>query len=264
MGRAWAVRRTRAASREFEDDVTVRTLLVDDAPDVRAMLRVALKSRNQFEIVGEADNGVEAGQLADDLRPDVVVLDLGLPDLPARGVLAEILRRSPTSRIVIYSGSDADRSWFEERASSYVLKGSSLRVLLDALVEAGESRGPDEAALDLTNDVLAVRDARAHVGELLRTWGYDDLVDDAVLVVSELVTNAVAHADSNCAVVVNRAGGGVRIEVRDEGAGVPDLQAPSDLAEDGRGLMIVSALATAWGVASDPPTKTVWVELAAG
>jgi anti-sigma regulatory factor (Ser/Thr protein kinase) len=82
-------------------------------------------------------------------------------------------------------------------------------------------------------------------------------------VVSELVTNAVEHASSSCAVVVNRSGGGVRIEVRDQGAGTPNPQPPSATAESGRGLMIVSALATAWGVDSEPPTKTVWVELSA-
>jgi CheY-like chemotaxis protein len=243
--------------------VTIRTLLVDDARDVRALLRVALRARGGFEVVGEAETGAEAIRLTHQLRPDVVVLDLGLPDLTSRDLLAQIRRQSPTSRIVIFSGSESDRAWFERRSSRYVVKDTALDELIDALAEVGAGQSHDQAVVELSHDVVAVREARAVVRDLLGRWGFHELVDDAALVVSELVTNAVEHTDSSCAVVVNRSGGGVRIEVRDEGPGTPDPQPLSDTAEGGRGLMIVSALATAWGVDSVPPTKTVWVELAA-
>jgi CheY-like chemotaxis protein/anti-sigma regulatory factor (Ser/Thr protein kinase) len=242
--------------------VTIRTLLVDDAPDVRTLLRIALRARGGFEVVGEAETGAEATRLAGQLRPDVVVLDLGLPDLTARDLLAQIRRQSPTSRIVIFSGNESDRAWFEKRSSRYVVKDSALDDLLDTLTEVGATQAHDHAVVELPHDMVAVREARAVVRELLDRWGYDELVDDAALVVSELVTNAFEHTASSCAVVVNRSGGGVRIEVRDEGPGTPDPQPPSATAEGGRGLMIVSALATAWGVDSIPPTKSVWVELA--
>jgi DNA-binding NarL/FixJ family response regulator len=244
--------------------MSITTLLVEDSPDVRAMLRVALRARGGFEVVGEAETGAEASRLAAALRPDVVVLDLGLPDLAGKDLLARIRRQSPTSRIVIFSGSDTDRSWFEERTAGYVVKDSDLDDLVDVLADAGATQTHDEAVVDFPQDVVAVREARAIVRDLLRRWGFHDLVDDAALVVSELVTNAVTHASSAVAVVVNKSGGGVRIEVRDQGPGTPDPQPPSDSAEGGRGLMVVSALAKAWGIDSAPPTKSVWVELATG
>jgi len=243
--------------------MSITTLLVEDSLDVRTLLRIALKARGGFDVVGEASTGAEAAQLAGLLHPDVIVLDLGLPDLAGRDLLAQIRRRSPTSRIVIFSGNDTDRAWFEQRTAGYVAKGSELDDLLDVLSDAGADQRHDEAVVELSRDVLAAREARAVVTELLRRWGYPGLIDDAALVVSELVTNAVRHASSNCAVLVNRSGNGVRIEVRDHGAGTPDLQVPSDTAEGGRGLMIVSALARAWGVDSVPASKSVWVELAA-
>ena len=240
----------------------ITTLLVEDSPDVRAMLRVALRARGDFEVVGEARTGAEGADLAASLRPDVVVLDLGLPDLAGKDLLARIRRRSPTSRIVIFSGNDKDRAWFERRTSGYVAKDSDLDDLINVLADAGATQTHDEAVVDLPQDVVAEREARAIVRDLLSRWGYHDLLDDAALVVSELVTNAVTHASSACAVVVNRSGSGVRIEVRDEGQGTPDPQPPSSTAEGGRGLMIVSALAKAWGIDTAPPTKSVWVELA--
>lgn len=242
--------------------MTIRTLLVDDAQDIRALLRIALRARGGFEVVGEAATGSDAAALAGTLRPDVIVLDLGLPDVSSRDLLADVRRQSPNSRVVIFSGSDADRTWFEQRSAKYVLKSSDLDDLVDALAEAGAAaETPDQAVLELPRDVVAAREARVVVRELLQTWGYGTLVDDAILVVSELVTNAIEHAASAVAVVVNRSGDGVRIEVRDEGSGVPQPRQPGDSAEAGRGLMIVSALASAWGVEAGPPSKTVWVEL---
>lgn len=240
--------------------VPITTLLVDDAPDVRTLLRIALSARGGFEVLGEVGTATEAVRLAGELRPDVVVLDLGLPDLEAREVMGRVRRASPTSKVVIFSASAAD-PWFEERAAGYVVKDAGVEDLVDLLATVGATQSHDEAALELPDDVLSVGEARSVVRDLLERWGYRDLVDDAELVVSELVTNAIVHAGSSCAVIVSRGEGSVRIEVEDHGPGLPDQQSPHWNAEGGRGLMIVSALSTAWGIQAEERSKSVWVEL---
>lgn len=241
--------------------MTVTVLLVDDAPDVRRVVRTALRLRGGFEVVGEAATAAEASELAGRLRPDVIVLDLGLPDLTGKDLLTRVRRNAPTSRIVIFSGTDVDRSWYERRAAGYVLKDDELDQLLDLLVAAGAEQAHDEGVVELPQEVLAVREARAVVRELLERWSLDDLVDDATLVVTELVGNAVTHARSECRLAVVRSTTGVRIEVQDHGEGTPEPQPPSSESEHGRGLLIIAALSTAWGIDEAPGGKTVWVEL---
>jgi len=176
-------------------------------------------------------------------------------------VLSHVRRASATSRIVIFSGMEAERDWFEERTAGYVSKATELDHLV-ALVEQVATGEHQEAVVDLAHDPVAPAEARGIVRDLLLHWGYRDLLDDAALVVSELVTNAVRHAGSASLMVVNRTDGGIRVEVRDEGPGAPVHDSSDTDAEHGRGLMIVSALATAWGVEDDDGSKTVWAELA--
>jgi DNA-binding response OmpR family regulator len=242
--------------------MTISALLVEDDPQMRALLRIALRARGRFSVAGEAATGADAARLAGELRPDVVVLDLGLPDLSPREVLSTVRRASATSRIVIFSGMEADRDWFEARTDGFVAKAGELDQLV-ALIEEVATSTHRETVVDLAHDPVAPSEARRVVRDVLLHWGYGDLLDDAALVVSELVTNAVRHAGSASIVVVNRTEGGIRVEVRDEGPGAPDLAPSPTDAEHGRGLMIVAALATAWGVEDDETSKTVWVELGA-
>jgi len=242
--------------------MTVSALLVDDDPSVRALLRVAFRARGRLAVVGEAATGAEAGRLAAQLRPDVVVLDLGLPDMAATDVLGLVRRSSATSRIVIFSGMGSDRSWFEDRADGYVVKDAELDDLLDLVEEVARSPH-DEAMVELAHDPIAAREARAVVRNVLVHWGRGDLLDKASLVVSELVTNAVQHAASTCLVVVSRTAEGIRVAVRDTGPGTPAVGSSDQEDERGRGMMIVEALASAWGVDVEGASKTVWVDLAA-
>lgn len=242
--------------------MTTRVLLVDDDAGIRTILRTALRVHGSFEVVGEAATGSEAARLAAELVPDVVVLDLGLPDLSPQHLLIQTRRASPTSKIVVFSGRDSERPWFEQRSEGYVVKDADLDHLVGVIEQVGREQTHDHATLELPADLLAPGEARAVVRELLEQWGYRDLVHDATLVVSELVANAVEHADAASVVMVNRGEGGLRIEVRDQGAGIPAEQRGGGTAERGRGLMIVSALASSWGVHTAELSKTVWVELA--
>jgi anti-sigma regulatory factor (Ser/Thr protein kinase) len=92
-----------------------------------------------------------------------------------------------------------------------------------------------------------------------------DLVDDALLLVSELVTNAVRHGRPDIRLEVSVSPPGIEVAVRDGGEDLPQMssQPTPGTAESGRGLRIVDAVASAWGVIADspPPGKVVWFEL---
>ena len=89
------------------------------------------------------------------------------------------------------------------------------------------------------------------------------LLDDALLVVSELAANAVTHANSSLRIRLSLKESTLRIDVIDSGAGTPEPQPTSNTAEHGRGLHLVTALTSAWGLEAMPDGgKVVWAELA--
>ncbi|WP_229873916.1 SpoIIE family protein phosphatase [Streptomyces cirratus] len=114
----------------------------------------------------------------------------------------------------------------------------------------------------------SVAAARAFVRDTLQGWGFADIIDDAVVLTSELVTNAVVHAGTRAEVLCLRTEDGVRIEVADR---YPERELPlrhpgerpyaDPDRENGRGLMLCAALATRWGVEYTATNKHVWFRL---
>lgn len=113
----------------------------------------------------------------------------------------------------------------------------------------------------------SVATARAFVRDTLQGWGYADVVDDAVVLTSELVTNAVIHAGTSADVLCLRTEDGVRVEVADR---YPEREIPIQGAgrsfanadrENGRGLLLCAALASRWGVEYTSTYKQVWFQL---
>jgi anti-sigma regulatory factor (Ser/Thr protein kinase) len=99
------------------------------------------------------------------------------------------------------------------------------------------------------------------VTRTLSDWSCGHLADDAALLVSELVTNAVVHARSDVALRLWRTGSGVRVEIADRNP-KPVVRRPVDPeAVGGRGLHLVDTLARDWGVRRAEPGKAVWFEL---
>ncbi len=103
--------------------------------------------------------------------------------------------------------------------------------------------------------------ARQFVRARLEAWEITEQVEPAVLIASELVTNAVLHARTSISLRVLCDGGKVRIEVYDENTRVPVQSACPPDATSGRGLALISALAGAWGIDHTGDGKTVWAEL---
>lgn len=116
--------------------------------------------------------------------------------------------------------------------------------------------------LTLGDEPDAAGRARRFVSAALAGGPFEQRTDDAILVVSEMVTNALLHAEPPVSVNLAQLDGHLRIEVRD-GAHRPVLaEAPaSDDSMTGRGLAVVDALAVRWGVDPEPEGKLVWAEL---
>ena len=120
-------------------------------------------------------------------------------------------------------------------------------------------------------DPAAAAAARRFVRQILRTWNIaartwdpDRLVDDAVLLTSELVTNAVVHAGTAFDVTCRLTSGELEVAVRDRHPArtLPDIpKAASASAERGRGLLLPSALASSWGVTYAKTAKAVWFRI---
>ncbi|WP_328691365.1 ATP-binding protein [Streptomyces caniferus] len=105
--------------------------------------------------------------------------------------------------------------------------------------------------------------ARLLVRVALAAWNLDDLAEDGALIVSELVSNAVQHArrDSIRVVVERTALRTVRVAVADFSRARPVPRAPGDGGEDGRGLILLAALAADWGTDERRWGKVVWADL---
>ena len=119
-----------------------------------------------------------------------------------------------------------------------------------------------DARAAFPSELSSAAAARRFAATTLRSWGRDDLIESTELLLSELVVNAVLHAASAVTVELHLRPGSLRVEVTDASATPPAPRPVDPVAVTGRGLLIVDALATSWGVDPAPPGKVVWFELA--
>jgi two-component system response regulator NreC len=118
-------------------------VLVEDHQIVLEGLRALLETEPGLTIVGQTDNGSEAAQLAERLRPDVMIVDLMLPGLNGLEVTRLVRQRSPQSRIIILSMYDHESFVVEalkSGAAGYVLKRDGVAHLVQAVHEVRASR----------------------------------------------------------------------------------------------------------------------------
>ena len=107
----------------------------------------------------------------------------------------------------------------------------------------------------------SVRTARDRLRELLDSWATEEKRQTIVLLLSEVVTNAVRHAPGTVHITVTLFADRVHARVRDENPRTPQLRAPDETG--GRGIQLLQRLATRWGVEQHPGDgKTVWFEVA--
>jgi two-component system, NarL family, response regulator NreC len=116
----------------------MRILIADDHGIVRKGLRLQLEQHENFEVVGEASDGREAVRYAEQLAPDVVIMDIGMPNLNGVEATSQIVKRRPETAVIIlsmYSDEGYLRRALAAGAKGYLLKHSA-DVDLDRAVEA--------------------------------------------------------------------------------------------------------------------------------
>ena len=128
-------------------------------------------------------------------------------------------------------------------------------------MQAVNSAGDPVWSLTLPPTPNSVRAARRFIVQAFQAMGAD-ATSPADLLVSELTTNAVVHAKTKVRVSVSCHDHRFHVEVRDDDPQPPHLVEPDPLALRGRGMLLVDALADAWGVNGNDRGKTVWFELA--
>jgi anti-sigma regulatory factor (Ser/Thr protein kinase) len=144
--------------------------------------------------------------------------------------------------------------------------------ILPPTFDPHDPHGPDGAGCALRPTGASSKVAREFTTTTLRSWDLPELIDDAVVIVSELVTNAVRHGlpayaaasgDRPIRLTLVRQGRFVVFVVSDPSDQDPQVRAADDVCENGRGLHVIEALSRVWGWTPLPGTgKAVWAALA--
>ena len=115
---------------------TISVVVCDDVPGMRRLARIVLEEEGDVSVIGEAADGREAIQEISRLQPDVVVLDLSMPELDGLEAIPLIHDVAPEARIVVFSGFEEEKlaeAALSRKASRYVRKGAPLQELRQAV-----------------------------------------------------------------------------------------------------------------------------------
>ena len=116
--------------------MSIKVLIVDDQQLVRSGFRLLLQEEDGITIVGEASTGVEAVAAAEMLQPDVVMMDIRMPDMDGIEATRRIVQRHPSSRILALTTFDDEptvRGMLAAGASGFLLKDTEPAALIDAI-----------------------------------------------------------------------------------------------------------------------------------
>jgi two-component system response regulator NreC len=168
----------------------IKILLADDHTLVRRGIRALLETQPDLEVVGEAATGNEALAQARALAPDVVLMDIGMPELDGLEATARIKREIPNVSVLLLTVHDDANYLFralEVGASGYILKGADVSELLLALqaVQRGEVYLQPSAAKHLVGDYLR----RASGTEKQQIEGLTPRQREILALIAEGVTN---------------------------------------------------------------------------
>lgn len=173
----------------------IRIVIADDHPIVRSGIRAELSRHPDLEVVGEALNGDEALRLAQELRPDILLLDINMPGLRAIKVLQEVKREAQACRVLVltaYGDTATILGMIQAGADGYLLKGEESSAIPEAIREilAGETWLSRSVSRQLVSIVRGEKNAKtgAHLTareeEVLRLLGEGDTNKEIAAVLS--------------------------------------------------------------------------------
>ena len=134
----------------------IRILIVDDHPVVREGLAGMISTQSDMDVVGEAGNGLEAVKLAQSLSPDLILMDLQMPNMDGAAAIRQIRKEMPDCRVLVLTAFDTDERILhsiEAGAQGYLLKGAPRDELFRAIrvvADGGSLLQPSVAAKLLT------------------------------------------------------------------------------------------------------------------
>jgi DNA-binding NarL/FixJ family response regulator len=123
----------------------IRVVLVDDVPELRLLVRLTLEDDPEIEVVGEAANGREGVTVVEATDPDIVLLDLSMPDMDGLEAIPLMREHAPQARLVVLSGHEAGRVSLEaldQGASRYINKAAGLDQIPRVVREVAQLEPP--------------------------------------------------------------------------------------------------------------------------
>ena len=120
----------------MEEAAKIRILVADDHPMLREGLVAVLSTQSDFDVIGEASDGSEVVQLAQSLEPDVILLDLEMPEVDGVAALEELRDAGSEARAIVFTAYDTDErilGALRAGARGYLLKGASRAEIFGAI-----------------------------------------------------------------------------------------------------------------------------------
>ena len=180
---------------------SIRILIVDDHTVVRDGLSAMLGHEDDMMVVGEASNGLEAVDQADRLKPDVILMDLRMPELDGVGAMKRIAENDPDAKVLVLTTFDTDEYIFhalEAGAKGFLLKDVSHQELFEAVraVSKGESSIEPGVAAKVLNRFVQLSQNQASPADILSEREMDVLREMATGGANKEIATALTLSES--------------------------------------------------------------------